>query len=94
MEEKSRCRLCGKMTINNLYCNTCKKQLNHHSIKDLLNNETYLVKILTKNGCLSCPIYETEFCKITDEHILCQNSQDEMNLCLKYFKKWFSYKNK
>lgn len=92
MEEKSRCRLCGRMAINNLYCNACENQLNQHSIKDLLNNEIYLVKILTKNGCLSCPIYETEFCKMADEHILCQNKQDEMNLCLKYFKKWFSYK--
>lgn len=93
MEEKTRCLLCGAMSINNLYCLNCNEKLNNKNIREILNEDDILIKILTKNGCLACPLFQTEYCKIVDEHILCKNAEDEMNLCKKYYQKWFEYKN-
>jgi hypothetical protein len=91
MDEKRRCLICGSLAINNDYCKEHEEDLKSKTVREILQEEKNLIKLITKNGCINCPLFQTEFCKITDEHILCKNAEDEINLCLKYFKEWFDY---
>ena len=90
MEEKQRCLICGKTTTKGNYCNLCGYELKFHTVRESLKNERTLFKLLTKNGCMNCPIQFTEFCKMTEEHCLCNNATDELNLCEKYLNNWFN----
>ena len=90
MEEKSRCLICGDLTINNKYCQHHQKALKTKTIKQILKNDVELIKFFTKNGCIGCPLFQTEFCNMTDEHIICENADDEIALCIKYFNKWLN----
>ena len=90
MEEKRRCLLCGALAIDNYYCKSCEEKLNKNTVKEILYDEEALVKLITKNGCMACPLYETKYCEMIDEHITCKNAEDEIALCFKYFKKWFN----
>jgi hypothetical protein len=75
-----------------MYCVECSQRLKNHTVKELLQDENLLIMLLTKHDCEYCPLYKTNFCNMRDEHFLCNNAEDEINLCKKYFKNWFNSK--
>ena len=90
MEEKKRCLICGKTTTKSNYCDICGYELRFYTVRESLKNERTLFKLLTKNGCMNCPIQFTSFCKMKEEHCLCKSATDEFNLCEKYLNNWFN----
>lgn len=90
---KQRCILCGHIA-EDLYCNNCNELLKTKSIKEILQDNESLAKLLSKNGCMYCPIYQTSFCDMLYEHIICKNAEDEIKLCNKYLTNWMNYNKK
>lgn len=86
-----RCMLCGAAT-ESTYCKKCNKLLKNKTVKEVLSNDKQLAKLLSKHGCLYCPLYESSFCNMLFEHITCHNAEDEIKLCTKYLVEWMNHK--